>query len=173
MQQLEVEKRCGSCRKYLSLDSFHKNKDGSCGLHSLCKKCRKLLSQTKEAKEANRKACKRYSCTEKGKENGRQRSKKYRLTLVGYLRTVWHNIQARCYDPNHKSYKNYGGRGIENRFKSFEDFFNHVIHDLWVRDIKQIKGLQVDRVDNDGHYKPGNIRFVTHKENNSNKRNSK
>lgn len=173
MQQIEVEKRCGSCRKYLPLGSFHKNKDGSCGLHSLCKRCRKLLSQTKETKEVNRRACKRYRCTEKGKENGRQRSKKYRLTVVGYLRTVWHNIQARCYDPNHKSYKHYGGRGIENRFKSFEDFFSYILNNLKIRKLEQIKGLQIDRVNNDGHYERGNVRFVTHKVNCNNKRNSK
>ena len=35
------------------------------------------------------------------------------------------------------------------------------------------RGLQIDRIDNDGHYEKGNIRFVTCVENNNNRCNSK
>ena len=28
------------------------------------------------------------------------------------LYNLWRAIKQRCYNPNHKAYKNYGGRGI-------------------------------------------------------------
>ncbi|KKK99325.1 hypothetical protein LCGC14_2633830, partial [marine sediment metagenome] len=71
------------------------------------------------------------------------------------------------------AYKNYGGRGIENKFKSLDDFRCYVTDFLGITEFEQIKGLQIDRIDNDGDYKPGNMRFVTAKVNSNNRRNSK
>ena len=74
------------------------------------------------------------------------------------LYRVWDGIVQRCCNPNAKNYHNYGGRGIElcqewrNSFQEFEDY---CLSHGWEY------GLQVDRIDNDGGYYPGNIRFVT------------
>jgi len=100
------------------------------------------------------------------RECRRRASKKYRNTIIGYLRNVFNNIEKRCNDPGRKDYKNYGGRGIQNKFKSSDEFVNYVINELQI----DPRGLDVDRIDNDGHYEPGNIRFITRSENLKNRR---
>jgi hypothetical protein len=62
--------------------------------------------------------------------------------------------------------ENYGGRGIKNRFKR-EQFVRHCLELLDGRDVKR---LDIDRIDNDGHYEPGNIRLVPRHVNLRNKR---
>lgn len=78
-------------------------------------------------------------------------------------------IITRCRSKTSKSYKHYGGRGIscyeewiENRSKFLE-----YIQTLPGWDDPQ---LDLDRIDNDGNYEPGNIRFASKSENNKNKR---
>jgi hypothetical protein len=91
---------------------------------------------------------------------------KYRGTIVGHLRRVFSNMRRRCCNPNCVAYKNYGGRGIQNKFVSADDFVKYVVKILKI----DPRGLEMDRIDNDGHYEKGNIRFVTCKVNNNNRR---
>lgn len=82
---------------------------------------------------------------------------------------VWRTIKARCLNPNHKSYKQYGARGISicNEWLNSETFINWCINNGWS------KGLQIDRYpDNNAGYQPTNCRFVTSKVNNNNTRKS-
>ena len=44
---------------------------------------------------------------------------------------------------------------------------------ICITSIEQIKGLEIDRIDNNGHYEPRNIRFVPHGLNMSNTRRRK
>ena len=84
------------------------------------------------------------------------------------LRNVWYNMKQRCHNPNDRSYKNYGGRGIYvcDRWKdNFQNFYDDMYEGYE-------RGLQIDRIDNDGPYSPENCRWVTPKENNRNKRES-
>ena len=78
-------------------------------------------------------------------------------------------MKERCSNPKRKAYERYGGRGIKCLFNSPDEFINYVINELQI----DPRGLQIDRINNNGHYEPGNIRFVTSKINNNNRRNSK
>jgi len=85
------------------------------------------------------------------------------------LYRVWKGMIERCYYINHKSYKDYGGRGIivcyewKENFKSFEN---------WSLKNGYEKGLTLYRIDNNGNYEPSNCRWITRKEQNLNKRNT-
>lgn len=83
------------------------------------------------------------------------------------LHIVWMSMKQRCYNKNHKRYKDWGGRGIsidDNWINDFINFFN------WSIKSGYKKGLQIDRINNDGNYTPDNCRYVTAKVNSNNKR---
>lgn len=90
------------------------------------------------------------------------------IAIIKHLRCVFHNMNHRCNNSNDIGYKYYGGRGIQNKFKLFDNFKNYVINELQI----DPRGLDCDRIENNGHYEKGNIRFVTRKENLNNRRNS-
>jgi hypothetical protein len=66
---------------------------------------------------------------------------------------VWQGIRQRCSNPKFRQWKDYGGRGIEVRFKSFDEFLSEVGDPP--------PGRSIDRIDNDGHYESGNVRWAT------------
>ncbi|KKK51461.1 hypothetical protein LCGC14_3114730 [marine sediment metagenome] len=78
-------------------------------------------------------------------------------------------MNQRCSDPKAHNYNRYGGRGIKCLFKSLDTFRDYVMNGSGYDTIEKLKGLQIDRIDNNGHYEKGNIRFVTAKENSNNR----
>lgn len=77
---------------------------------------------------------------------------------------TWAQMIARCEDPNHPSYANYGGRGITvcERWHDFESFTS----DLGPRP----SDTTLDRVNNDKGYEPSNCKWSTKQEQEQNKR---
>jgi hypothetical protein len=77
-------------------------------------------------------------------------------------------MRERCGRPTHPAWENYGGRGItvSERWGSFENFFA----DMGERPSPK---HELDRINNDGGYGPGNCRWATPKENNRNRRDNR
>lgn len=83
---------------------------------------------------------------------------------------IWQSMKERCYNPNCKSYANYGGRGISiwgEWRKSFQKFR------FWALRNGYKDNLTIDRIDNDGPYAPWNCRWVTMQEQQYNRRNNR
>lgn len=70
---------------------------------------------------------------------------------------AWQHMIQRCYSRSYRFFHRYGGRGIRvcDRWRnSFEAFFADV-------GSRPGKNFEIDRIDNDGDYEPGNVRWVT------------
>lgn len=86
------------------------------------------------------------------------------------LYRIWCGMKQRCNNPNHKRYKDYGGRGIticsewDNSYEIFRE---------WAMDNGYNDDLTIDRKDNDGNYEPQNCRFVDMKFQSNNRRNNR
>lgn len=87
-------------------------------------------------------------------------------TVRRRLYSVWRTMHRRCSDPNHGSFKRYGGRGISvcHEWSSFDSFLS------WAVQNGYSYGLSLDRIDNDSGYSPKNCRWVTAKDQNRNRR---
>lgn len=80
------------------------------------------------------------------------------------LSRLFDDMKQRCNNPKRKDFKNYGARGIRVCWDSLKKFKN------WALANGYAPGLEIDRIDNNGNYEPGNCRFVSHSVNNRNKR---
>jgi hypothetical protein len=87
-------------------------------------------------------------------------------TVRETLAQMYWNMIYRCYEPRHKSFHRYGGRGIgvcdEWRDDGKEKFIAWALANGWQR------ALQLDRRDNDADYSPANCRFVGRREQRAN-----
>lgn len=108
------------------------------------------------------------SCGCFAKEIASKRHTKHGLTHTKEYRT-WLGIKTRCYNKKDESYKHWGGRGIRmysRWLNSFETFLKYV-------GVAPNKNLSLDRINNDGNYEPGNVRWATSKQQSNNKRDSR
>jgi hypothetical protein len=78
---------------------------------------------------------------------------------------AYESAKRRCTDTTRENWESYGGRGIKFLFTSFEQFFAEL---GFKPEPKHLYSL--DRIDNNGNYEPGNIRWATQKQQLANKR---
>lgn len=82
---------------------------------------------------------------------------------------TWRGMLQRCENPSDEAYKNYGFRGIKvcDEWHKFVPFCDWALANGWQ------KGLQLDRINNNGNYEPGNCRWATPQENSRNRRDNR
>lgn len=94
-------------------------------------------------------------------KHGHARKDKRSRTYV-----IWKNMIARCHNTNLPQWKDWGGRGIQVA-PEWIDFRN------FLKDMGECPpGKFIDRINNEGHYEPGNCHWVSRIEQNNNKRNN-
>lgn len=141
----EVECVCGK-RKTTRLSNFRNLKHASCG----CK--------TKEFRKPALKPKPLHGMS--------VRSGRFQLYIA------WSGMKRRCYNQNIPEYKHYGGRGIrvfEGWVRSAPAFADWIESNIGTRPTPQ---HSLDRIDTNGDYAPGNLRWATPTQQSRNRRNT-
>jgi hypothetical protein len=145
-------------RLYVVEKTEEKTKDGLVFYKCLCDCGKKKLICHSNLRSGNTKSC---GCL--NSENAKKRNIRHG-GCINYKRTkeysTWDSMVRRCSNPKHKSYHNYGGRGIKvcQEWIKFKNFLKCLKdNNMFPKPIN----MSIDRINNDGNYEPGNIRWAT------------
>ncbi len=180
-----MKKICPKCKETKDVSRFYKDLSKKDGMQGVCKLCRKeynsrhyvanaekiklrardyriqhpekVKAYDKEYRGANPEKIKRRKkeYREANPEKTKRYCKDYKETVSGNLHAKFSAMTFRC--EHQKSYVN---MGIKNEFESAEQLIDYVVNILQV----DPRGKHCHRIDNAGHYEPGNIEFLTRAE---------
>ncbi len=138
----------------------------------LCNRCYQRIRSKDPAEKARQAASsKRWYVRNNGRERGVESARKFRI--ANPLWNIFQGVRRRTAetpDGSTKHWAHYGGRGIRMHGAWKNDF------KLFVQDIERECGTRpsakhsLDRINNDGNYEPGNLRWATGREQRSNTR---
>ena len=76
---------------------------------------------------------------------------------------IYQTAKDRCTNRHSQRWESHGGRGRRFLFNSFTEFIEHI---GW----RPIGDYSLERIDNDGNYEKGNVKWATRSEQQKNKR---
>jgi hypothetical protein len=123
----------------------------------------KLIRASRLGTKTNSCGCARYDKHRARIQHGEARNGKCTPEYA-----AWGSMLNRCYSAKSQFFKHYGGRGItvcDAWRNSYESFLSDVGR-------RPSSDHSLDRIDNNGNYEPGNVRWATHIEQHRNRRNS-
>lgn len=132
--------------------------------------CRCDCGTKREVDGTSLRSGKSASCGCTIREATRSRALKHGNSMGGdRLYTIWGNMRSRCFRADNPSYSNYGGRGIRP-CPEWDDF---AVFRTWALSAGYADDLTLERIDNDGGYKPSNCCWRTRAAQNRNRRNNR
>lgn len=155
-----MTKVCSKCEIEKNVDEFIKDKTRKDGLRTYCKDCATIYRKNSKEwfrkwhlknKEKNNKRNNKYYLN--NKEELLKRKTNERKTKPWY--GLFNNINARCNNKNHISYKYYGDRGIKSELTLEEIKF------IYIRDNAfKMLNPSIHRINNNGNYALKNCKFI-------------
>jgi len=145
------------------------------GLKRVCDFCEESYS----VKNIRQRFCKRSCYTSWHSRDKNKESNSKRKNDGKY---VWKHLNLRCNNPNSKSYKDYGQKGVECKFESFEHFQKVYFRTdtceqcgspLNDDNRRAADGRNIHRIDSAGHYEESNVMIICKRDNNYLDRNDK
>ena len=79
------------------------------------------------------------------------------------MRAIYHAAKGRCENPKRTNYSYYGARGVQFKFANLDELIAAI-------GMRPHPSLTLERINNDGHYEAGNVRWATRTEQQANRR---
>lgn len=130
-----------------------------CDCGAVCEKPEAVLKQDRPTTRCD--VCFARSVSEANRTHGATGTPLFR---------AWCNMKNRCYREDYAGASNYSGRGITVFAEWKDDFLAFATYIRKHLGERPSAKYSLDRIDNDGHYEPGNVRWATAKTQRANQR---